>query len=342
MRYLKKVIGIDISKDSFVIRFGTLNNELQQKIGEAFTFSNDLKGFKKFSNTLSKIPAYQDNVDTPCWFVMEATGVYYENLAYFLISKKHLVSVLLPNKTKYFFKTLNIKSKTDKLDASALAQFGLEKQVPAWTPPSGLMKDIKELTREYHNLVVMSTQIKNKIHAKEYSYQASKDNVKRLVQQLNLLKKQITQVKKQLENLVRSDEDLSNRINNIMTAKGLGFLTVITIVGETNGFVLIKNIKQLTSYAGYDVVQNQSGKFSGKTKISKKGNKFIRNALYFPALAAVRCDDKFKEFYKRLCIKKVYKKIAIVAVSRKLLALIYTLWKKNEVYNPNYKNAICS
>ncbi len=48
IEYLKKVIGIDISKDSFVIRFGTLNNELQQKIGEAFTFSNDLKGFKIF------------------------------------------------------------------------------------------------------------------------------------------------------------------------------------------------------------------------------------------------------------------------------------------------------
>jgi len=339
MKYLKKVIGIDISKDSFVIRFGTLNTELQQKIGEAYTFSNDLKGFKKFLNSLNKIPGYQDNDNTNCWFIMEATGVYYENLAYFLKNNKYLVSVLLPNKTKYFFKTLNIKSKTDKLDASALAQFGLEKQVPDWTPPSILMKDIKELTREYHNLVVMSTQIKNKMHAKKHSYQPSNENMKRLRQQLNLIKKQITQVKEQLETLVKSDEDLSNRINKIITAKGLGFLTVITIVSETNGFVLVKNIKQLTSYAGFDVIQNQSGNFTGKTKISKKGNKFIRNALYFPALAAVRCDDKFKEFYKRLCIKKVYKKIAIVAVSRKLLTLIYTLWKKNEEYIPNYKPA---
>jgi len=342
MKYLKKVVGIDISKDSFVIRFGTLNDELQQKIGDAHTFSNDLKGFKKFINTLSKIPVYQENLDNPCWFIMEATGIYYENLAYFLYHNKYLVSVLLPNKTKYFFKTLNNKSKTDKLDAFGLAQFGLEKQVPAWTPPSVIMKDIKELTREYHNLVVMSTQIKNKIHAKKYSFQPSKENVKRLTQQLNLLKKQITQVKKQLENLVRSDEDLFKRINNIMTAKGLGFLTAVTVVSETNGFALIKSIKQLTSYAGYDIVQNQSGNFSGKTKISKKGNKFIRNALYFPALAAVRCDDKFKELYTRLCIKKVYKKIALVVVSRKLLTLIYTLWKKNEPYNPNYKIVNCS
>ncbi len=64
MKYLKKVIGIDISKDSFVIRFGTLNTELQQKIGEAYTFSNDLKGFKKFLNSLNKIPCYQDNDNT--------------------------------------------------------------------------------------------------------------------------------------------------------------------------------------------------------------------------------------------------------------------------------------
>jgi transposase len=339
MKYLKKVIGIDISKDSFVIRFGTLNNELQQKIGGDFTFKNDLKGFKKFLITLSKIPDYLNNENTPSWFVMEATGVYYENLAYFLNLKNYQVSVLLPNKTKHFNKTLDNKSKTDKLDASALAQFGLEKQLKAWTPPSAIMKDIKELTREYHNLVVMSTQTKNKIHAKNYSYKPSKENVKRLTQQVNLLKKQITQVKKQLEDLVKSDEELYDKIKKIMTVKGLGFLTVVSVVSETNGFILFKNIKQLTSFAGYDVVHNQSGTITGKTKISKKGNKFIRNALYFPALTAVRCDDKFKSFYKRLCVKKVYKKIALVAVSRKLLALIYTLWKKNEEYIPNYNKA---
>lgn len=339
MKYLKKVIGIDISKNSFVIRFGTLNNELQQKIGSDFEFNNDLKGFKKFLTTLNKIPEYLDNENTPCWFVMEATGVYYENLAYFLNHKKYSVSVLLPNKVKHFNKTLDNKSKTDKLDASALSQFGLEKQLKAWVPPSELMKEIKELTREYHNLVVMSTQIKNKIHAKNYSYKPTKENLKRLNQQLNLLKKQITQVKKQLEELVKSDEELNNKIQKIMTAKGLGFLTIITIVSETNGFILFNNIKQLTSFAGYDIIQNQSGTIKGKTKISKKGNKYIRNALYFPALAAVRCDDKFKSVYKRLCEKKVYKKIAIVAVCRKLLSLIYTLWKKNEEYIPNYKTS---
>jgi transposase len=87
------------------------------------------------------------------------------------------------------------------------------------------------------------------------------------------------------------------------------------------------------------VVQNQSGNFNGRTRISKEGNKFIRNALYFSALASIRCDKRFKEFYTRLCAKKVYKKIAIIAVARKLLALIYTLWKKNEEYVPDYKTA---
>lgn len=339
MKYLKKVVGIDISKNSFVIRFGILNNELQQKFGRDFTFNNDLKGFKKFLITLIRIPDYQDNENIPCWFVMEATGVYYENLAYFLSQKNYSVSVLLPNKVKHFNKTLDIKSKTDKLDALALAQFGLEKHLKAWNPPSEIMKECKELTREYHNLVVMATQIKNKLHAKNFSYKPSKENVKRLNQQLNLIKKQINQILKQLEVLVRSDEELYNKIQKIMTVKGLGFLTVVTIVSETNGFVLFKNIKQLTSFAGYDVVQNQSGTINRKTKISKKGNKFIRNALYFPALAAVRWDGKYKSVYKRLCEKKVYKKIAIVAVCRKLLALIYTLWKKNEEYIPNYKAA---
>ncbi len=55
-------------------------------------------------------------------------------------------------------------------------------------------------------------------------------------------------------------------MDKICDIKGVGTLTVATVVAEANGFDLIKNIPQLISYAGYDVVEDQSGKRIGKTK----------------------------------------------------------------------------
>ena len=76
--------------------------------------------------------------------------------------------------------------------------------------------------------------------------------------------------------------------------KGIGITTAATIIAETDGFILIKNRSQLISYAGYDVIENQSGSsINGKTKISKKGNKYIRRALHFPALSAVKREPMF-------------------------------------------------
>jgi transposase len=76
----------------------------------------------------------------------------------------------------------------------------------------------------------------------------------------------------------------------------------------------------------------------GKSSISKKGNTFIRKALFMPALSACWANPQLKAFYQRLLAKGKNKKLAIIAVARKLLLLIYTLWKSNAVYIPNYRS----
>ncbi|MEI9945951.1 MAG: IS110 family transposase [Chitinophagaceae bacterium] len=61
----------------------------------------------------------------------------------------------------------------------------------------------------------------------------------------------------------------------ICSIPGVGLLTAVTVLAETNGFDLIRNKKQLTSYAGLDVREKQSGtSVKGKPKISKKGNRY--------------------------------------------------------------------
>ncbi len=109
----------------------------------------------------------------------------------------------------------------------------------------------------------------------------------------------------------------------------LEYLTAATVLAETNGFELIRNKRQLTSYAGLDVKEKQSGtSVKGKPRISKKGNKYLRKAMHLPALAAIRNDERFKAIFVRLVSKHGIKMKAAVAVQRKLLEMIFILFIK--------------
>src|SRR5690606_31487449 len=93
--------------------------------------------------------------------------------------------------------------------------------------------------------------------------------------------------------------------------------------------------------AGYDEIENQSGKHVGKTKISKKGNSRIRRILYMPAFIAVQYEQKpFSDLYERVFERSKIPMKAYVAVQKKLLIMIYYLWKKNEKYDPNFRENI--
>ena len=336
MDIIKQVVGIDVSKDTLAVCYGTVDIQQNQQITEPATFNNNNKGFQELMSYAKK---KRGQLKAPLYFVMEATGVYYENLAYFLIEKHQKVIVILPNKTKNYSKTLSIKSKTDPLDARMITQFSLERQMQLWSVPSPMMKAIKALTREYQSKKDIATQIKNQLHAEKYSHKPLNEALKRNQASLSFFEKQLIEIEKQIKDLVKQDDDLNDRINKVDKIEGVGFMTIVSIISETNGFALIENAKQLASYAGLDVVYNESGLKKHRTTISKKGNKRLRKAVYMPALSACKHNPKLKALYIRLVAKKGTKKVALIAVARKLLLLIYTIFTKNVDYISNYNPA---
>ena len=111
------------------------------------------------------------------------------------------------------------------------------------------------------------------------------------------------------------------------------------VLAETNGFELIRNKKQLTSYAGLDVKEKQSGtSVKGKPRISKKGNTVLRKSMHLPSLSAIKHNEMFKEIFARLVSRHGVKMKAIVAIQRKILELIYLLHKNKTVFQPDYEN----
>ena len=122
----------------------------------------------------------------------------------------------------------------------------------------------------------------------------------------------------------------------------MGYLTVVAIIAETNGFNLITSRKQLASFAGLDVIASQSGNDDPKHVISKKGNTHIRRALYWPGISASRFNPQMKNMYGRICKRNPkVKMIGITALMRKMLLLTFTLWKNGETYDEN-KTGTCT
>jgi transposase len=177
----------------------------------------------------------------------------------------------------------------------------------------------------------------NQLHAMQRGMYRDKSIERMMTLNISRFKSQREKLEKSIENIVHRDTALSQRFENICQIKGLGMLTLAVIVAETDGFALIENQSQLVSYAGYDVVENQSGKRVGKTRISKKGNNHIRRALHMPALNMVRYKhDHFANLYERIYKRTAIKMKGYVAIQKKLLVVIYTLWKNNQAYDPNY------
>lgn len=332
MKTVKQCIGIDVSKDSLDCCMGNMDLEQHQTFSKTKKFSNTEEGFNELLHWVNVQKLSQEVV-----FVMEATGVYYENLAYWLNNEDQKLCVLLPNKVKHFAKSMNMKTKTDSKDAKLLCQLGLERKLTYWKMPSKMMREIKFLSREYRETKAKLVLIKNQLHARNHSYGCPENTAKRLKRQISLLETQLLEVEAELRIQAMADTALYDKITRICTIPGISFITVICILAETNAFALVDNAKQLVSYSGLDIQHNQSGLKQGKTKISKKGNSFIRNALYMPALCASKHNPSMKEFYNQLSERKPAKKIAVTAVARKLLILIYILWKNDTEFNPLYE-----
>ena len=332
---LKYVVGIDIAKDTFVACFGRIEVRQHLHFGQQASFANTQAGFAD----LLTWTARQQASSAPLWFVVEATGVYYEELAYYLSDKTQTLSVLLPNKVKHFAQSTEQKSKTDLLDARLLCRLGLERVLPAWQPPTPALRQLRALSRERQRLSEQGARLNIRRHAYEHSYQPDARTLERLTVQQKLIASQVKAVDQDLAALVKAEPELARKLAHLTSVPGIGLTTAIALVAETTGFALVENERQLASYAGLDVVQRQSGLSAGATRISRRGNVRLRTALYLPAVSSLRFNPQQMAFYARLRKRHPTGKPGVIAVMRKLLLLCYSLWKNDQAYDPHYHPA---
>jgi transposase len=332
-KIVKQVAGIDVAQKELVVCLGKMYDDWTPELYAYKVFANTAKGFVSFIQWVKKLT----DVSIPIRFVMEATGVYHEPLAYHFEDQKLEVSIITPNKISNYARTLDVKTVTDKTASEAITLFGLERNLEKWKRPNSLFKKLRQLTRERNQLVQLRTIAKNQLHAELAEAEPNSSSVARMKKQIAFFDKQEREIKSEIIELSKQDEKVSGSINIICSLPGVGVLTAVTVLAETNGFELIRNKRQLTSYAGLDVKEKQSGtSVKGKPRISKQGNKYLRKAMHLPALTAIRLDERHKAIFARLVSKHGIKMKAVVAVERKLLEMVYTLYKTNKQYDKEY------
>jgi transposase len=334
MNALKVNLGIDAAKDNCECNLSKLTSQLDVKVIASKIFLNTDHGLKELLKWLIR------NAPAECsqlHVVIEASGVYHERFALGLQDAGYCISVVLPNKAKKYMEALGLKSKNDRIDAKGLARMGCEQKLEEWSPLSPFYQKLRTYTRLHEDIQQKKTETTNQLHALKHSAVQMKDAIKVLERLVKVFDEELFKTKKLIEDQIAGNAEVKERMDKVCDIKGVGTLTVATVVAEANGFNLIKNIPQLISYAGYDVVEDQSGKRTGKTKISKKGNAHIRRILHMPALNMMTYKvGAMPALFERTLDKHGIKMKSYVALQRKLLVLIYTLWKNNKAFDENY------
>jgi len=330
-------VGVDFGSEQMEAKLAVQYEDGIRKILFSRRFENKETGFKNLDSWLKEKCRQKDvEVRISC----EATGVYHERCCYFLHALGYYVAVEVPSRVKSYKKSCGYNSKNDNIDAVALAYIGLERNLRKWEPINSFYYELRMLTRYHQSVQEMQTSACNQLHALQAGMRTSTLVVKQLKANIKLYEKQLAELEKAIEEKLASEPEVKKKIDNLTEdMKGVGVMTVAVALAETNGFSWFTNRRQIVKYAGYDVVEDQSGKRKGKTKISKKGNAHIRRALYFPAINLVTYNVKpFVDKYERIFERTRIKMKGYTAVQKDLLLMLFTLWKNDQTFDPNYQN----
>lgn len=332
--FIKAGLGIDIGSETNYARLYLTDIKTGQpkRIGKR-KFPNTAKGHLALFNWAKK----KTPTGVKLIITMEATGVYHEPLAYFLTESSMPVSIVLPNKIKSFSASFNEHSKTDWIDADMIARYAHDRQPKAWSPSAPSMREVKKLSRERQQVVGDISAAKNRLHAEMSSGKPMTSILNRYQKHIELLEVHREEIAAEIDRLCREDEKLGKMVLQLNTIYGVDTITSVAILAETDGFRLFTKRSQLVKYAGYDIVEKESGtSVHGKSRISKRGNSHIRKVLHFPAMTAIRQEGIFQEVYERVFEQSRCKMKALVAVQRKLLITMYALVKNESEYQVNY------
>ncbi|GGJ60102.1 IS110 family transposase [Deinococcus roseus] len=335
------ILGIDVGKSHLHCRLlksteqGT-QKQSTTKLGNIQIFQNTEEGRLRLTQWLEGYQALGNTTHA----VMEATGVYSQQIAHTLHSLSCKVSVVNAAKIKFFAMSNLRRGKTDSMDAELIAQYGLTMKPAPWTPTRLELEHLRALLSEREGIIGLITMEKGRHHAFAHHQQPCKKALERCETRQKLLKEQLDSVELDIKDIIKADPILKGQVGLLTSVPGVGRLTAATLLAETHHLEDLQNAGQWASFAGLSPVPRQSGQMMGRSSISKVGNPRIRKILYMSAVTVTRMDNEQGEFYRRLVGSGKPKKVALIALARKILRVCFAVLRSGEPYTKGHRSQL--
>jgi transposase len=315
------ILGIDVSKDSLDVVFINGNRQIHQ------VFGNNSIGHKRLQNWLAAQRAGQVHA------CLEATGQYGEEVAEFLYQRGYLVSVVNPARIKRYGESKLHRNKTDKADATLIAEFCQKENPPVWGPLPPEVKHLRALVRRLDDLQSAYQQERNRSLCGEKDTWVLED----LRIHLNYLQERIQATRQAIQQHIERHSSLHTQQTLLISIPGIGKLTAARLLAEIGDISAFDDAPQLAAYAGLNPKGFRSGSsVHKKTRISKEGRAFLRYILYMPAIVARKHNPIIMEFCKRLAERRLAEKAIVVAAMRKLMHIVFGVLKNHRPFDPDY------
>jgi transposase len=314
-------LGIDAAKSKFDVVLLVEASKPKHKV-----FANTDAGFAALSQWLEQHSAPQVHA------CIEATGTFAEAIARYLVSHGHTVSLVNPSAIWAFGRSRLSRTKTDKVDATLIAQYCQMHRPPAWTPPAPEISELQALIRRLETLVQMRTMETNRLAAG-----VSSDAVRASLEAtVTFLSEQIQETQKAIHDLIRQHSGLKEKQDLLTSIPGIGPSTAALLLSELPNVSQFQRAGQAAAFAGLVPRVRQSGSsVHSRPRLSKFGSPRLRKGLFFPAMVALRFNPLVREFGERLLSRGKSRMAVVGAAMRKLLHIVFGVLKSGKPFNPN-------
>lgn len=303
------ILAADVCKDRldlFRIRSGERSKER--------SFANDEKGIRSLFEWAGPIDVLG----------MESTGGYERALALAGLERGVTVRVENPRRVRDFARATGRLNKTDRADAKVIAEFLSKVEGRPWFLADASTRELDGLTLHRRALLEERTRLGNRLEHREALPGMA---LRHIQDRLQMLKKEIQEVEEARRRLVENDSELKRDYEAILKLKGVGETTAMLVLARARNVEDYDSAQSYAAAAGLAPGRRESGKWKGKTRISKQGDAILRAGIYFAGSVASRYDPTLKEFKQRLLARGKNKMQTLIACMRKLLMRIYGILK---------------
>lgn len=327
-------VGIDVASATFTSAVGVMGDKWQIVVRPA-TFSNEYDGFVKYLKWLQEHEVTSEN-SVIC---MEATGVYNEVLAHFLIANRYRVAIEPPLKVKRAFKPVGHKS--DPVDSTQIAEYAYRfwDELTLWKPREEILEQIRTLLSVREQFTVQRSGHYNALQALERKATRTPLAEKMHEKTIAELKSHILELEAEIQRLIDQDPDFRNMITLLISIPGVGLLLAAHMLVIFQAATEPCSPKSLAAFIGICPYDEKSGSSINRTSTSRHyGPPTLRKLLFLAALSVRTHNQQFRTYFVRKTQEGKPKQLVINNIANKLLKIMVAVIRSNTPFIPNYRS----